>query len=383
MNILSICHYEYYQYISSSFIHKQAAAFVKLGHNVRVIVLTPFGKKGMDNRYSLITEYSEIDGVEVCYLRYLSLSKWGTKGFNEFSTELFYAINMKFNNKVFIPDVIHAHTLGICRFASTLKKIYKCPLIATTHGSDTNTLFQRKEYDRIVELCNNTDAIIAVSTSLKNRLQLSGIAKQVYVVLNGYQATGLKPDLNKKEKNSWIQVGHLIKIKHVDITIKAFCKFKKENPDAKLTIIGEGAERHNLEKLCEQMGVTDVFFLGQLDNASVLSELAKAEYFVMDSYPEGLGIAYLEALSQGCITIGCKSEGISDVIKNGENGFLVEADDVDGVLDNISKCQIDHEYKKEISARAIETVSKLSWERNAEEMIQIFANYGDHKSGRV
>lgn len=63
----------------------------------------------------------------------------------------------------------------------------------------------------------------------------------------------------------------------------------------------------------------------RLTREQTLEEFRKAEVFVMISSPETLGLVYLEAMSQGCVAIGSRNEGIDGILVDGKNGYLVES----------------------------------------------------------
>ena len=172
----------------------------------------------------------------------------------------------------------------------------------------------------------------------------------------------------------FIQVGSLIPSKRNNITIEAFAKITKDYPDARLTIIGEGPERDKLSRLCETLNIKEkVNFTGFLKHVEVLEEMRKNTYFIMPSAPEGLGIVYLEAMSEGCITIGTRGEGISDIIEDGNNGFLVSIDNVQDIYIKVKKCIEEEQLRVLISQNGKETSDALTWENNAEQYERIYA----------
>ena len=86
-----------------------------------------------------------------------------------------------------------------------------------------------------------------------------------------------------------------------------------------LTVIGDGKERKTLEKIDKS-----VKFLGSLPHDKVLEKMRENDIFVLPSVGETFGMVYLEAMASGCITVCTKGDGVDGIIKNGENGFLVE-----------------------------------------------------------
>ena len=84
-------------------------------------------------------------------------------------------------------------------------------------------------------------------------------------------------------------------------------------------MIGDGKERKTLEKIDK-----NVKFLGSLPHDKVLEKMRENDIFVLPSVGETFGMVYLEAMASGCITVCTKGDGVDGIIKNGENGFLVE-----------------------------------------------------------
>lgn len=372
MNILVLCHYGMYQRLDSSFVHQQAKAYAELGHRVKAIVPIAIGKEDwFGHRWS--ASAFGADGVEIVPVRHLSLSNYGKKAFNTRSAILALKCSLKSILKEFQPDVIHAHTLGFdSEVGAWLKNQLNCPLVVTSHGSDTSDPYARGEKAHLKRLCDQADAVVGVSSKLVEKLKDCKANSSLRSILNGFSLQNL-PSKTEKEPFSVIQVSNLIPQKKADITIRAFAGMKERYPQAMLTLIGAGPERESLETLCKDLNVADsVRFLGQQPNAEVLSEMAKTQFFVMPSHPEGFGVVYLEAMANGCITIGTEREGIADLIRSGENGFLASPDDPQAIVDIII-WNLEHpEEAAAIAERGREDALQLTWETNAERYISLF-----------
>lgn len=376
MNILVVCHYGLYQDLTFSFVHNQVREFAAMGHRVRVIIPNAVGKTGRDGkRGGKLLSVSAVDGVELFDLRYLSLSSYGEKGFNHRSAMASIRCHWHKIFRDFTPDVIHAHTLGFdSEIGAWLKKKFTCPLIVTTHGSDTAVPLSKGQHDTLRRACDNADTVVAVSSVLREKLRTCSTTTRLEAILNGFVYRDIPADI-PRDPYHIIQVGHLIPLKRTDVTIRAFAKLKKEYPQLRLTVIGQGAQREALENLCRELHAAgSVRFLGQIPNEAVFREMCSAAYFVMVSKPEGLGIVYLEAMAAGCVTVGTEGEGISDVIRHGENGFLVPADDPDAIVRVISDCLETPEKSANIAENGTITAKKLTWENNAEKYLALFSS---------
>lgn len=374
MKILVVCHYGLYQDLTASFVHNQAKEYAALGHRVRVIIPNGIGKNGPGRGrvFPLLSE-RETDGVELVDLRYVTLSRFGEKHFNTSSAVA--AIRVHWNRIFddFRPDVIHAHTLGFdSEIGAWLKKKLHCPLVVTTHGSDTVLPLEKGQQALLKRWCDQADAVVAVSRCLKQRLAVCGTKTRLYSIYNGFVPRPI-PAGNERNAYSMIQVGHLIPSKRVDETIRALALLRKDYPDMTLTVVGQGPLREELERLCVPLGVKDaVCFSGQLPNDQVFALLCRSRFFVMASKPEGFGIVYLEAMAAGCVTIGTEGEGIADVIEHGVNGFLVPADDPDAIAAVIADCIQNPEKAAQIADRGKQTALKLTWRENARNYIDLF-----------
>lgn len=377
MNILIVCHAGMYQDLSSSFIHAQAEAYAALGHRVRAIVTNPFGKTDRSGqRFFPAVTVQNVSGVEIVDMRTISLSNIGEKGLNFFFAKLTAWLHFSKILSDFRPNVIHAHTLGTdSALGAWLKKKLQCPLIVTTHGSDTSVRVEQGRASELKPLCDGADRVVAVSSALAAKLKTCGTKTPVEVILNGFRIRSLPAVSEERAQCAVVQVGHLIKQKHFDVTLRAFARLKKEYPAAQFTVVGQGSEREALEALADELGVSEsVHFLGQLPNEAVLAEMSKAQFFCMPSVREGFGIVYLEAMASGCITIGTEGEGIADLIENGKNGFLVPPEDPDAIARVIEWCLQHPEESESIAQQGRRDALSLTWEKNAENYVKLFTS---------
>ena len=375
MKILIVCHVGMYQDLSSSFVHAQAEAYAAQGHTVRAVILNPAGKADrFGHRLFPTVTVGNADGVEMVNMRFISLSNLGEKGGNAFFAKQSAWMHFSKIFSEFQPDVIHAHTLGSASALGVwLKKRLHCPLVVTTHGSDTAVRIEQGRAAELKPLCDGADCVVAVSSALAAKLKTCGTKTPVEVILNGFRIRSLPAVSEERARCAVVQVGHLIKQKHFDVTLRAFARLKKEYPAAQFTVVGQGSEREALEALADELGVSEsVHFLGQLPNEAVLAEMSKAQFFCMPSVREGFGIVYLEAMASGCVAIGTEGEGIADLIESGKNGFLVPPEDSEAIWQVMQRC-LQHPAEAEaIAARGRKDALSLTWEKNAATYERLF-----------
>lgn len=223
----------------------------------------------------------------------------------------------------FTPDIVIAHMPSGVIFANKLK----LPFVAGVHVSDlevlTNPIYSIYFKTELEKAYKNATKIACRSNVLKQKfLKLyPEYENKTFVCYSGIDFEPIKRNWQTSGKIRVLTCANLIKRKNVDLVIK-----ECENLNVELRIIGEGKELNNLKKLSSKP-----VFLGYLPHAKVLEEMKKADIFALPSINETFGMVYLEAMASGCITVCRKDDGVSGIIKNGENGYFWQ----DGIIEKI------------------------------------------------
>lgn len=111
--------------------------------------------------------------------------------------------------------------------------------------------------------------------------------------------------------------------KDVSTILRAFKKVKDSFKDVILFIVGSGPLLEKLQREAKEIGIAEsTLFLG--DRQDIPNILAVSDIVILSSSFEALGLSLIEAMAAKKPVIGTNVEGIREIIKNGENGFLVE-----------------------------------------------------------
>ncbi|MBA4031207.1 MAG: glycosyltransferase [Planctomyces sp.] len=123
-----------------------------------------------------------------------------------------------------------------------------------------------------------------------------------------------------------LSVGRLDYQKGIDLLLQAFATVSRERPLARLVIAGEGPLRPQLESLANGLphGADRVHFLGQ--RADIPALLAMCDLFVLASRWEGMPNALMEAMAAGKPCVATRVEGIPELLRQGEAGWLVDGE---------------------------------------------------------
>lgn len=154
--------------------------------------------------------------------------------------------------------------------------------------------------------------------TIGNPVDIESIAKIAYV------ARECPPPFPADGAPVIIAAGRLTRQKGFDILLRALSRMEIR---ARLIILGEGADRHDLLTLAESLGIADRVSLPGFVS-DIVPWLCHANLFVLSSRWEGFGHVIVEAMSAGVPVISTKCpHGPADIITDGVNGILVEPND--------------------------------------------------------
>jgi glycosyltransferase involved in cell wall biosynthesis len=171
------------------------------------------------------------------------------------------------------------------------------------------------------------DAYVAISTQIAEELEECGIPRgKIRRIPNGVAIPAIAWRGEHRDPLRLVFVGNLGQQpeKGIDILLNAWAEVQRELPGAVLDILG-GGEGDKLKAMSRGLGIdSSVRFLG--DRRDVIDLLLQASAFVLPSRREGMSNALLEAMALGMPCIATAVSGSMDLIKDGENGFLVPAE---------------------------------------------------------
>jgi glycosyltransferase involved in cell wall biosynthesis len=137
----------------------------------------------------------------------------------------------------------------------------------------------------------------------------------------------------------FVQACRLIAKKGLRTSLRAFAKFREEQPKAKFVIAGEGPMREELEDLATELGVRDAVefrgFLSQQDLAALYRDshvFVHPSEITKDQNQEGVPNSMLEAMATGLPVLATRHGGIPEAVVHERHGFLVPERDVDALF---------------------------------------------------
>jgi glycosyltransferase involved in cell wall biosynthesis len=178
-----------------------------------------------------------------------------------------------------------------------------------------------KKADKALEKAN--DVVICNSNFIKAAYEK--IYKGEVDLVVHPPCTVLNTELEKQKDNYIITACRISKFKKVDMLIKAFKIISNDLNSCKLLIVGDGEERRHLERLSNNLRLSDhVSFLGNKTPRELFSLYQKAKVTVICSRDEPFGLVPIESMLCGTPVIAHNSGGPKETILNGITGFLYD-----------------------------------------------------------
>jgi glycosyltransferase involved in cell wall biosynthesis len=266
-------------------------------------------------------------------------------------------------------DIVQANWLipqGIVQ--SFIKK----PYVVTGHGGDVTSL-------------NKGILKVLKKRCLKNAAGVTAVSQPLMDVLNGIyenpkqavismgcdtamfgQEHRVENYFGQGDKKVVLFVGRLAEKKGVSYAIEAM----RQVNNAMLVIAGDGPLKSKLQRQAEtvqkESGST-ILFLGAKTHEELKGIYASADLFVMpsitakDGDKEGFGLVILEAFASGLPIVASRSGGITDIVKDGVNGYLAEEKDVSGLADRINIVLQDKNIYNKMQTEAKKTAQRYDY----------------------
>ena len=251
------------------------------------------------------------------------------------------AVEIIKNNKI---DVIYTQDPFLCGLAGyRLRKKFKIPVIMGMHADFIDNRYWLAEHPQYwflnilgKRLLKKADLIRSVSQEIKKKLVASGIPNGgVVVVPTGggvdvdFFSSGSGAAVRKRYsgRDLVLFVGRLVKQKNLGLLMHAASEAKRKYPKAIFLIAGDGPEKRRLEKQKESMGLSNVIFLGKVPFKELPDYYAASDVVVLPSNYEGLPKTVEEAMAAGKPVLSTRVSGSSELVLDGETGYLVDTGD--------------------------------------------------------
>ncbi|HBO84301.1 MAG: hypothetical protein A2073_01525 [Deltaproteobacteria bacterium GWC2_42_11] len=288
-------------------------------------------------------------------------------------------------------DIVHFHGASLPLFFNLpLLKILRKKVIAKVAaakiGTEAGALQGRYLGlgNLIIRLLQRVDAFVATTAEIEEGLRgdglsatkISRIPNFVDFALFAFLSTEIKNPLKVRMGfgNSPLVTfsGRFIPRKGINFLLRAWKEVIKDFPDARLLFLGDGPLLCDMEKMARDLDIIgSVDFRGHINN--ITNFLHATDIFVLPSLQEGMPNSLLEAMACGLPVVATQIGGVVDVVKDGENGVLVEPGNYHDLAKGILKLLRGKEFARRIAFNAFCSIKKFySLDNIARKYIELY-----------
>lgn len=292
--------------------------------------------------------------------------------------------------KKYNPDIVYAHSSKAGAIARVADIGIKNCCVYNPHGWAFNMRCSAKKkamYTAIEKIAAPfCDKIICISEAEKQSALEKKICREdkLQVIFNGVDIEAYESGEHGTVKRSSLgipedayvvgMVGRISPQKAPDVFVKMAKLVKDEIPNAHFVIVGSGNQEAEIRKYAEENKFADSLHItGWVDDPMSYVELFDVACLL--SRWEGFGLALPEYMMAGKPIVASRVDAIPNIIRNGENGLLVEVDDATGASEAVLQIYRDRSLKDKLVSKGVEDVhNRFDAQRVSEEHGILFEN---------
>ncbi len=333
-------------------------------------------------------------------------------------TEIFAREILDFADKKQIQyDIIHSHYWLSGLAGGILKKHWGVPLLQMFHtlgkikqrigrtAEEREGMYRIRGENHVLTLA---DQIVAATKGEQNQLfDLYHVShNQVTIIPPGVDIHHFYPIPSDEAKEAIgisasdkvaLFVGRIEPLKGVDTLLQAMAILKKNCrlficPQYLIIIGGDpmgeeekiSDEMARLQALSRELDLDDmVIFLGKRGQDTLPYYYSAAEVVVMPSHYESFGMVALEAMACGTPVIASRVGGLAYLVKDGETGYFVPAQNPEALADKLRALFVNHELRADFGARAVAYAKGFSWEIITKQIIEVYQELLAKKDDKI
>lgn len=157
------------------------------------------------------------------------------------------------------------------------------------------------------------------------------------------------------ERKVILYAARLVASKNIDLYLDVAARLEGKAPDALFVLVATGSGVDDLRRRIHELDLEDsVLVLGPQSLDDLFAAYAAAAVFVSTSNYEGFGLAVAEAMAAGCPVVATRVGGISDLVKDGVSGWLVDPGDDAAIADHVTRLLADERLRAEMGTASAE-----------------------------
>lgn len=263
--------------------------------------------------------------------------------------------------------VAHGHAYLGSLYAALAARQTRKPLVVVQHNPWVDYPHPLDWVEHAVDqtlgrwVLNQATIVVAVSECTRRFVSTIAPAAHSIVIHSGVDTSRFTPAPRRDDYGArFVTVRRLVPRNGVDTLIRAWQQ-SRLSPYGELLVAGNGPQRRRLQKLSgTQAGIR---FLGRVNDETLPALYRHATAVVLPTRSgEGFGLVVAEALASGTPVIATRSGGVTELVKHGVNGLLVEPDQPRQLAAALRRVALDRSLAAQLRAGAQTCHERLSWD---------------------
>jgi L-malate glycosyltransferase len=261
------------------------------------------------------------------------------------------------------------------------------PLFITWHGYWHNYWYEylgvKGFFGKVIEkvtthLTLNTIVVSNhVLTSIKNNNHF--LRQRNYkIIFNGVNLKKIESIGKQHKKYDIIYVGRIVDQKNIPLLIKALSILKRDIPEAKILMVGDGPDRRSIEQIIKKEGLNKNIELVGFQSLNTVYQLMKeSKVLVLPSKLEGFGIVIIEAYACGIpvVTVHNKLNAATEFVMHNKTGLIAE-NNPSSLANNIKNLLNNESLRKIMAKNAKKYVKNFEWSKITKDLENEFNKNG-------
>ncbi|MEI6634084.1 MAG: glycosyltransferase [Chlamydiota bacterium] len=309
-----------------------------------------------------------MDGLAVCREIYAPARRW-RYGIGYLASTARFLLRERRRYEIIHCHGMYIHTAAAVLAAKALNKRVVVKIACGGAFGDIAGMRRLKGARVLLAISTRADRFVAVSRETGDELRAIGVREALIAAIPNFVDTGAFRPARAAEKAALrralglppsgaivASVGRLSPQKELACLLDAWARLGDDR-GAALVVVGDGASRAELECMAGELGIAArVRFLGP--RRDVAGILRACDSFVLHSLSEGMPNALLEAMACGLPCAAANVGGVKDLVRDGENGLLVEPSNPEALAEALKAILDDGERAGRMGAAARETVER-------------------------